>query len=151
MSRESKILNAGVFSAQETISHYESFGWELLSLNGSQITMSRETQNPVYSDLVKNQAKYEELTLKYLSISDPTAPACPNEFAFGTCLLLLVLGVVPGVIYIAYKINRHLAYKEAMQRYQDEKREVNKERESILAQMQEVALNSRATFFSRQG
>ena len=150
MSRESKILNAGVFSAQETISHYESFGWELLSLNGSQITMSRETQNPVYSDLVKNQAKYEELTLKYLSISDPSAPARPTEFAFGTCFLLLALAVVPGVIYIAYKINRHNAYKEAMQRYQDEKHEADKNRASILEQMKQVALNSRATFFSRQ-
>ena len=71
MSRESKILRAGIYDAETTIQHYESFGWELLSLNGTQITMSRETQNPVYAELVKSQAKYEALYAKYNSIQNP--------------------------------------------------------------------------------
>ena len=39
MSRESKILKVGAFGAEKTVYHYESFGWELLSLNGDTITM----------------------------------------------------------------------------------------------------------------
>ena len=104
MSRESKIIRASVHDAEKTIYHYESFGWELLSINGEQITMSRETQNPVYSELVKNQAKYEGLMQSYIALQRPAAPAKPAPFKFGTCLILLLLAVLPGALYIAYKV-----------------------------------------------
>ena len=42
MSREAKIFEPNVWGVQETITHYEAFGWELLSINGKQIVMSRE-------------------------------------------------------------------------------------------------------------
>ena len=86
MSRESKIIRTSIYDAEKTIYHYESFGWELLSINGEQITMSRETQNPVYTDLVKSQAKYESLMQEYQGLQNPVAPAKPAPFKFGTCL-----------------------------------------------------------------
>ena len=40
MSRESRIFNVAYFqNTQEVISQYESFGWELLSVNGDQLTI----------------------------------------------------------------------------------------------------------------
>jgi hypothetical protein len=150
MSRESKILTAGILNTQETISHYESFGWELLSLNGSQITMSRETQNPVYADLVKHQAKYEDLETEYNSICDPLRPEKPAGFEFSTCLLLLILAVVPGLLYIAYKIYKNKIYQEAFASYNAKVNEIKKKRESILSEMKQVALDSRAIFFGKQ-
>ena len=101
MSRESKILRTSVYDAEKTIYHYESFGWELLSINGEQITMSRETQNPVYTDLVKSQAKYESLMQEYQGLQNPVAPAKPAPFKFGTCLLLLVLAVLLILLVLA--------------------------------------------------
>ena len=151
MSRESKIIQATIHSAQKTISHYESFGWELLSLNGAQITMSRETQNPVYSELVKNQAKYEELMLKYASIINPPAPEKPAEFKLGTCLILLLLAVVPGALYIAYKVKKHNEYKAALAAHQKTVADNEAARNGLKNEMEKVALDSRATFFGKQG
>jgi len=62
MSKESITFNVPVLRQQAHIHDYECFGWELLSVNGESVTMSRETQTPVYSDLVKYQVRYEELT-----------------------------------------------------------------------------------------
>ena len=150
MSRESKILQAKVLDPQQTIYHYESFGWELLSLNGKQITMTRETQNPVYADLVKHQAKYEELEAKYAAVRNPEPPKRPAPFSLGTCLLLLILAVLPGALYIAYKVYKNKLFKEAVATYQAQLKAANDKRAAILAEMESVALESRGIFFSRQ-
>lgn len=61
MSRESKIFSVGTKAeVSEKVKDYESFGWELLSINGLDVSMSRETQNPVYVHLVKKENEYEE-------------------------------------------------------------------------------------------
>ena len=151
MSRESKIIVAQEFDTQVTISHYESFGWELLSINGKQITMSRETQNPVYTDLVKHQSTYEELLSKVRALRAPVPPITPNPFSFGTWLLTLVLFVIPCVAYTAYKIIKHKKYKAACADHLAQMAEYNSTRAQLLKQMEDVALESRVIFFSKQG
>ena len=86
MSRESIIMKEGPWGAQQTISHYESFGWELMSLNGEQIAMSRETQDSVYGELVKRQAAYEAKLKQYEAIerAEVRHPEIPEPFHFGT-------------------------------------------------------------------
>lgn len=150
MSRESKIFKATIYDTQETISHYEAFGWELLSLNGSQITMSRETQNPVYPELVKHQAKYEELYNKYCAVRYPIEPQRPASFDFVLFLVLCALAIFPGAIYTYNKISQFRLYNEALQKYHAAVQRTNELKESILAEMEQVALDSRVIFFSRQ-
>ena len=149
MSRESKIIKTSINDVEKTIYHYESFGWELLSINGEQITMSRETQNPVYPDLVKSQAKYESLMQSYLTLKNPTAPIKPAPFKFGTCLILLLLAVLPGALYIAYKVKKHADYKNACAAYDVALASVERKKKEILADMDTVARDSRATFFGQ--
>ena len=150
MSRESKIITALEFDTQKTISHYESFGWELLSINGKQITMSRETQNPVYTDLVKHQSRYEDAMEKYRALRSPTPPVKPNRFSFGTWFITLILCILPCVAYTTYKIVKHRKYKAAMENYTASMVEYNQQRAALLKQMEDIALESRVIFFSKQ-
>ena len=150
MSRESKILDGKAWGVEKTIHHYESFGWELLSLNGNQITMTRETQNPVYADLVKYQAKYEELVCAYRTVRYPEPPEKPTEFKFGLCLFLLVLAVVPGALYIAYKVKKKKEFEEAVKAHVAAKAECDKKKSDILAEIEKTLNDSRATFFGKQ-
>lgn len=167
MSRESKILEAGPWGVQATISHYESFGWELLSLNGEQITMSRETQDDVYTDLIKHQAAYEEKVNEYNATKAPVFPAAPKApdapvpFSLGTCAILLLLAILPGALYIAYKVNKKREYAEAMQKHA-EAVSAHKEkcaamtnayketRAKIEAEMKAIVEESHAIFFSKR-
>lgn len=149
MSRESKILKVGAFGAEKTVYHYESFGWELLSLNGDTITMSRETQNPVYTDLVKNESKYEQLVAEYNSVPHPGKPVKPAPFNLKTCGILLLLLVVPGALYIAYKINQNKKYKEAMSAYENAVSAREEKKKGIMAKIDQLLINSRATFFGQ--
>ena len=150
MSRESKIITPTILGVQDTISHYESFGWELLSLNGQQITVSRETQNPVYTQLVKYQAQYEELEKEYKAVKDPVKPTAPAKFSLKNCALLLLLLIAPGVIYIVNKVKKNNLYKLAVEEYNQALSDAKNKRKEILAKMAQVALDSRAVFFSRQ-
>lgn len=150
MSREAKIIHATVCDAEKTIYHYESFGWELLSLNGSQITMSRETQNPAYAELVKSQSKYEDLAKQYSALQYPTPPQKNYEFKLGTCALLLLLFVVPGALYIAYEVYKHKQYTESVALYQRQVVSIDMKKKQLMDEMERVALESRATFFGKQ-
>lgn len=168
MSRESKILQAGPWGAQATITHYESFGWELLSLNGNQITMSRETQDEVYPELVKHQTAYEDKLAAYQSMKAPVhpqkphAPMRPAPFKLGLCLILLLIGIVPGALYIAYKVNKNNEYKVACEAHreacEENSRKINQmdaeytaAREALRAEMDAIATESHAIFFSKRG
>lgn len=150
MSRQSKIITAKEFDTQSTISHYESFGWELLSINGNQITMSRETQNPVYTELVKHQSEYETLLQKFKALPIPQAPIKPAPFRFKTWFISLILFVAPCVIYTTYKIIKHIKYKKAFENYTADYLLYNEEKSRIFNKMEEVALESRVIFFSKQ-
>lgn len=165
MSREAKILNASSAKDTEiTVSHYEAFGWELISLNGTQITMSRETQNPVYTDLVKYQAKYEalkeeaaKLKAKADALYYPEAPKSVAPIDFGTCLLTFILCVFPLAIYLTYKILQKKKYKETLALYNGACASIDNQytklleaRKAVLAQMEDVVTQSRVVFFSKQ-
>lgn len=150
MSRESKIIYASVLGAQETISHYESFGWELLSLNGNQITMSRETQNPVYADLVKLQAQYEAKEAEYKTLIAPVAPVAPPKVDFQTCLITFVCLVIPFAVYVTYKVLQAKKYKEKLAEYTASFESYNRKRKDIIDNMNSIALEGRAVFFSKQ-
>ena len=150
MSRESKILNAYDWGTQETIAHYEAFGWELLSLNGNQITMSRETQNPVYTDLVKLQSKYEEKVNEYYALVPPTAPIKPARVKAKTCFYALICLVVPLVVYVTYKVLQFKKYNENLAAYNSEMDKYNAKRKQLREEMEKIVLDGRVTFFSKQ-
>lgn len=140
MSRESKILRSTVEGAADTIRDYESFGWELLSITNGDIAMSRETQNPVYNELVKYQNQYEVLLRSYNALRPPVQP---SPVVPKTCLYLFILAIFPMVIYLVYKSRKRAAYEQQLAEYQSE-------RGRLYSAMQQVCNDSRATFFARQ-
>jgi hypothetical protein len=150
MSRESKILSPRIWGLQETISHYESFGWELLSVNGNQITMSRETQNPVYPELVMLQASYEEKLGEYERLVAPQKPNAPTPIDIKTCLITFVCLVIPFAAYITYKIIGKKKYNEAMQIYNAKFEEYESKKKAIKDEMRAIILQGKTTFFSKQ-
>ena len=111
MSREAKILRPGAMGLEKTIHHYESFGWELLSINGDAIAMSRDTQNPVYTTLVRNEIKYNKLVKEYNEMQPPIAPEAPEPFRFGAFVLRLILLLIPGFVYIRRKRQEKLQWE----------------------------------------
>lgn len=151
MSRQSIIIYPSAFNTQDTISHYESFGWELLSINGNQITMSRETQNPVYSELVKLQSMYEEKLDEYKKIIDPPKPFEPEDFEIGTFFKTLLCLVIPCIIYTTYKIVQRNKYKKAFKEYTERVYLLNEKRRSLIKEMEAIALQGKTVFFSKQG
>jgi len=150
MSRESKILTPKIWGLQETISHYESFGWELLSVNGNQITMSRETQNSVYAELVKLQAAYEEKLEEYGRLVAPTKPTAPITISIPTCFITLICLVIPFAVYITYKVIENKKYKEAMAIYVAQFAEYERKKKAIKDEMRAIILQGKTTFFSKQ-
>lgn len=151
MSRESRLINATLWSAQDTISHYEAFGWELLSINGNQIAMSRETQNPVYSDLVKHQAVYEQTAAEYARLQAPLKPIAPPKINLKTCFITFICFVLPFAAYLTYKIMQKKKHDEAMQIYTAEYAKYCAKQKELRDKMEQTVLQSRAVFFSKQG
>ena len=141
MSRESRIIQVEAFqNSQDVISKYESFGWELLSINGSQLTMSRETQVDCYPELVKYQAQYEDKLKEYMAVIDPVRP---NPISFGACFWLFILAIFPLAIYLTFKIKNKKAYEETISNN-------NALRAKLKADMDAIALESRGVFFSKR-
>ena len=151
MSKESKIFSPNLWSAQETITHYESFGWELLSLNGNQIVMSRESQNPVYPEMVKYQGKYEALEAEYKGLMGPQRPAPLPPVNYIGAIIGLLCFVVPGALYIAYRIKKNKEHDMAIEDYNNSLNKYNARRQSLLEEMKQTAEQSRTVFFSKQG
>ncbi len=149
MSKESRIFSAQLWSAQETVTHYESFGWELLSINGSQIVMSRETQNPVYSELVKYQAIYEDTEATYKNMIAPVRPAPLPPVNYKWAIIGFLCFIIPGALYVAYRVNKKKEYDLAMREYDNRLAKYNSKRQLLLAEMKQTAEQSRAVFFSK--
>lgn len=54
MPRESKFFTVpNRRNLSEKVKELESFGWELSSINGLDVMMTRETSNKVYPDLIR--------------------------------------------------------------------------------------------------
>ena len=149
MSRESKLIKPTTWAAEKTIHHYESFGWELLSFSGDVITMTRETQIPVYAELVKMEMKYDQLIREYNSIPYPTAPVAPAPFDFIKCCKLLLCLIAPGAIYIGYKCKQKKAADEANLEFNRKVLEYNQKRASIEAEIEKLLVDSRAIFYGK--
>ena len=150
MSRESKILSVGILGAESVVHHYESFGWELLCLNGEQIAISRETKNPVYNQLVAYQSQYEAKLAEYNRLKVPKAPIKPAPFDLKTFLIRLLLLIVPGVLYYLKKNKELKEYENAKLLYDDEVIKYNEKRDALLAEMTKITTESRALFFGSQ-
>ena len=149
MSRESKILKPGIWGVEKTIYHYESFGWELLSLNGNRIALSRETQSPVYKNMVANEAKYAQLVKEYKEMTPPTEPVAPAPFRFGKCCLLLLLLVVPGLVYMGRKSKQKRRHNQAVAAYKKQLEAFGHRKQAILVEIDKLLRESRATFFGK--
>ena len=150
MSREAKILKPGEMGLEKTVHHYESFGWELLSLSGDTIALSRDTQNPVYTTLVRNEIKYNKLVKEYNEMQPPVPPMEHARFKFGKFLLLFILGVVPGIIYIGCKIKHKRQNEAANAKYQRDLERFDESKAEALDVIAKLLKESRATFFARQ-
>jgi hypothetical protein len=154
MSKESKILQAGPWGAQSTISHYECFGWELVSMNGNQIIMARETQDSVYPELVKHQAAYEGKVAAYQALKKPVLvpPVEPKPISIKTCFILFLLFIFPFALYLAYKITKKKEYDEKLAALQAEHTAAmnayNATKSRLVAEAEAVAAESRAIFFA---
>jgi hypothetical protein len=150
MSREAKILKPGEMGLEKTVHHYESFGWELLSLNGDTIALSRDTQNPVYTTLVRNEIKYNKLVKEYNEMEAPMPPVEHAPFKFGKCLILLILGVIPGIIYIGCKSSHKRQDRMANAKYQRELDRFEESKKEALDTIAKLLKESRATFYARR-
>ena len=136
MSREAKLVESSVFKAQTTIKHYECFGWELLNYQDARISLTRETQNPKYKQLVAYEKKYESLVKKLKGMSFQHC----EPISVGLTILLSLFFLVPGIIYLTYKIIQLKNDREAYEEYLQEKQNIKDE-------IQEVLKKSRQLFF----
>ncbi|MDY0346829.1 MAG: hypothetical protein RBQ70_04080 [Acholeplasma sp.] len=140
MSREAKIFTVpqkGMVSRR--VKEYESFGWELLSINNLDVSMSRETQNPKYAELIKFEYQYEDLIDQQRAIRYPITPYRLDTF---TAFILFVLFIFPGIFYVTYKNKEMRVYNEQLATAQAIYRRLD-------AEIKKVCETSRATFFSR--
>ncbi len=137
MSRESKIINVhSNFDTQTEIKHYESFGWELLAINHTQISMTRETQNPVYPDLVKYEYEYESLCNK---INELRKQIKYKSFSFKKFMQLFILLIFPSVLYVL-----------DLDKTKKRNKELNEEIAAAMKEIDDVCNKSKAIFFAKQ-
>jgi hypothetical protein len=150
MSRESKIITSFPFGDETTIKHHESFGWELLSFSGKQAIMTRETQNPVYDQLVIYEEKYYNLVEAYKTVPLPNAPKKPKKFDFSIFFILFLCLIIPSVVYVVIKILQNRKYKKQKGIYESQMDYYHERRNKILSMIKETVANSRTLFFARQ-
>ena len=151
MSRETRIMECGSWDSQTVISHYESFGWEVLSINEGNVVMSRETQNAVYPELVKLQAAYEAKKNEYDSMRlTATTPEEVPPIKLSYCLIGFVACVFPFVLYMVYKYKQKEKYNELLEQYNAEVAAFNKKREGVWQEMEDILRKGHDTFFARQ-
>jgi|GEM_PF-1175176 hypothetical protein len=144
MSREAKFIDCGRSEQAQSVYDYESFGWELSDAQADRIIMSRETQNPVYPELVRFQERYEalqnEINLKNAEFAKNKKPVRVNGWVLAALFILLIL---PFVVYMLVYGLKNKKYKAVEKKHLDET--------SVLtAEKIRIAKESRETFFSRQ-
>ncbi len=150
MSRESKIFSEPKALINKRVREYESFGWELLSINGTDVSMSRETQNKVYVELVKYEYEYEALREKLSYMRPPVAPSRPRQFDYKLCLILLLIFILPGAGYITYKVIEYNKYKESMELHNQAMASFKADYQVLEQEIKRLCEHSRAVFFSKQ-
>lgn len=144
MSRESKIFSVGTKAeVSGKVKDYESFGWELLSINGLDVSMSRETQNPVYVHLVKKENEYEETIEEIWKHKIELRNLNYNPINPALFIVLTVCLVFPAVLYYLYKKKQKTQYLEDKNRIEIKISELEREYKKIIN-------DSRAIFFSQK-
>ncbi|MDR3263641.1 MAG: hypothetical protein LBT30_04955 [Clostridiales bacterium] len=175
MSRESLILNCDVLQQQQTVHDYESFGWELLNVSDNRISLSRETQNQIYPELLKHQIQYEEIKKKikgennyFETIKAPTKPIYKAIYFIilfiisiiffiiyfnsqnKNTLILGIISIIIIIIYILYITNKKKIYNLENEKYQKTCEEHNITINKLNYEKNKICETSRATFFSKQ-
>ena len=144
MSRESKLFSVdSKAEVSDKVKDYESFGWELLSINGTDVSMSRETQNPVYIHLLKYEDQYEALQSQLRDLKTRLNNLTYKPISLILCIVLLLLLIFPGVLYIRHKLKEKSNYKK-------EKQSLLEEINQCEFDIKRVVNDSRATFFAKQ-
>lgn len=144
MSRESKLFTApNKLQVSEQIKDYESFGWELLSVNGNDVSMSRNTQIPVYVHLVKYENQYEELMERIRMEQSKLNQLHYEPIKPLTLFILFLLLIFPAVLFFLYKKKKKEEYMEAKQTHEEKIAELRIE-------VQKIVNESRATFFAQR-
>lgn len=151
MSKESKIIYASHFrkTPAELIDDYESFGWNLLSVNGEKIKLWRKAQTPFYTDLVKLEAEYEQKTEELNAMVPPVMPQKPSPVNPLICVVTFACFVIPCAVYTGYKIYQNKQYNEAMEQYQAEWNEFSARQSAVISQINQIVQDSRATLFGK--
>ena len=104
------------------------------------VSLSRETQNSVYTELVKYEYQYDVLREKLDNLKKPIQP---SSFSLIMFLVSTLLFVVPGVLYVYFYIKRKKQYEEDLKVY-------NETCDQLVKEIKKVCDDSRAVFFSRQ-
>ncbi|MDR3293162.1 MAG: hypothetical protein LBT20_03555 [Clostridiales bacterium] len=113
MSRESKIIDCETQEQKQITYDNESFGWELLSISENRITMSRETQNPIYNELLKFEIEYRDITKeieKTKKEKKEFEKTKPNEISSGVAIGIILLIATTICILIAFTANYKIAW-----------------------------------------
>lgn len=140
MSRESKFFSVPDRKTMtEKVKELECFGWELLSVSGLNVTMTRETQNKVYPELVRYEYEYEALNEELNKLHEPISPFF-NVFLF---IILTILFILPGILYLIY-------YLYSKQKYMRLYNEYSSKYDQLSQQIKEICDKSRIIFFSPQ-
>lgn len=97
MPRESKFFTVpNRRNLSEKVKELESFGWELSSINGLDVMMTRETSNKVYPDLIRYEYEYEALREECNNLEEPMSP----NFSVVLFIIWIILFILPGIIYL---------------------------------------------------
>lgn len=145
MSRETKIvyvddINPVASNKTTTIKHYESFGWEVLQIDNDEITLSRETQNDKYSELVKYEDEYEEICKQVSQLKRQFKRTKSYNSKLG--FFLFILAVIPFIIYLTLFIINNKKIKENNEL-------LNAEIDKLINKANKICDESRNLFFSK--
>src|SRR5690606_19014226 len=94
-----------VYSANAIVFERESFGWELTSASDLNIAMSRDTSIPHYMKLLQYENDYNEHLNRFYKYHRRA------RFNLKIYLILLLILVVPGFLYIIYKVYNSMKAK----------------------------------------
>lgn len=140
MPRESKFFTVpNRRNLSEKVKELESFGWELSSINGLDVMMTRETSNKVYPDLIRYEYEYEALREECNNLEEPMSP----NFSVVLFIIWIILFILPGIIYL-------IIYLYSKQKYMRLYNEYKSKYEQLTQQIKEICAKSRQLFYSRE-
>jgi len=134
MARESKIFHGN----QDDVKHYECFGWELLSFNHGEASMTRETTMDHRSELLLKEQEYEDVKNE---INNMQLPATYKKASFKLGLFLFILCIFPCVLYLVFK-------NKEKQRCLAEKAAFVAKQKELYAKLEDICNEAKALAFT---